>query len=323
MGIQVIQGNESDAQQFLHSNSRGSAFLDPRVHSKLGLDVEWWFAAKGSEKYLLLPVWLDENSRAAIPPFSYYFGPCWGDVFLQRPISSQFSDSQKIYKLLLGHLFAKYKNFTFELSPEDLDVRSFVWWNDVAANPKVHITPRYSARITDLNTNTPLDIRSRFRTLRRREVARAEESNEFLFIDFTDWRLVEEGYIQVISRSGGEVTQEVLQTLRSMRLLDRPEQALSIGAIERNTGKLASFIFIMRGKGVANLVVSFTNPEFRSTGVGPLTTLEAIMRSRDLGDSVFDFNGANSPNRGDDKHSYGASPILYFKVSSLKECARV
>ena len=28
----------------------------------------------------------------------------------------------------------------------------------------------------------------------------------------------------------------------------------------------------------------------------------------------FDFNGANSPLRGDDKHSYGASEKLYFQL---------
>ena len=28
----------------------------------------------------------------------------------------------------------------------------------------------------------------------------------------------------------------------------------------------------------------------------------------------FDFNGANSPFRGDDKHSYGAEEKLYFQL---------
>ena len=29
---------------------------------------------------------------------------------------------------------------------------------------------------------------------------------------------------------------------------------------------------------------------------------------------IFDFNGANSPNRGDDKHSYGAKENLFFDL---------
>ena len=31
--------------------------------------------------------------------------------------------------------------------------------------------------------------------------------------------------------------------------------------------------------------------------------------------NYLDFNGANSPNRGDDKHSYGAGQELFFEIN--------
>ena len=32
----------------------------------------------------------------------------------------------------------------------------------------------------------------------------------------------------------------------------------------------------------------------------------------------LDFNGCNSPNRADFKHSFGAEPVLFFRVTSVK-----
>ena len=36
---------------------------------------------------------------------------------------------------------------------------------------------------------------------------------------------------------------------------------------------------------------------------------------------VFDFNGANSPNRADDKHAFGAETLQYFNLSLRKDDA--
>ena len=46
-----------------------------------------------------------------------------------------------------------------------------------------------------------------------------------------------------------------------------------------------------------------------------LNILSSIMSAKNNGKKVFDFNGANSPDRGDDKHSYGAKYKLYFEVN--------
>jgi lipid II:glycine glycyltransferase (peptidoglycan interpeptide bridge formation enzyme) len=46
----------------------------------------------------------------------------------------------------------------------------------------------------------------------------------------------------------------------------------------------------------------------------PASVFKAIETARDRGLKYFDFNGANSPDRGDNKHSYGAEPVLYFDI---------
>ena len=42
---------------------------------------------------------------------------------------------------------------------------------------------------------------------------------------------------------------------------------------------------------------------------------EAIMQNKKNKLDIFDFNGANSPQRGDHKHSFGAKLKLFFKLS--------
>ena len=40
----------------------------------------------------------------------------------------------------------------------------------------------------------------------------------------------------------------------------------------------------------------------------------AIKTTKDNKLEIFDFNGANSPMRGDNKHSFGAKSTMYFKL---------
>jgi hypothetical protein len=46
----------------------------------------------------------------------------------------------------------------------------------------------------------------------------------------------------------------------------------------------------------------------------PASVFKAIETARDRGLKHFDFNGANSPARGDNKHSFDAEPVLYFDI---------
>jgi len=46
-------------------------------------------------------------------------------------------------------------------------------------------------------------------------------------------------------------------------------------------------------------------------GVNSLLTYKSLLHAKARGLRVFDFNGANSPNRADDKHAFGASAVFY------------
>jgi hypothetical protein len=72
---------------------------------------------------------------------------------------------------------------------------------------------------------------------------------------------------------------------------------------------------VLRASSVSNLVLNLTSDEYRKSGISAYGVHASIQKAISLGDTVFDFNGANSPRRGDDKHSYGAEEKLYFDIS--------
>lgn len=105
------------------------------------------------------------------------------------------------------------------------------------------------------------------------------------------------------------------QALERLGNLAGTEWASLTIAKERETGVTGSAVCTLRAKGISNMVLNLTHPEHKKSGVGTWAVLHSVLNAKNLGDDVYDFNGANSPRRGDDKHSYGAEDVLYFRLS--------
>jgi hypothetical protein len=63
-----------------------------------------------------------------------------------------------------------------------------------------------------------------------------------------------------------------------------------------------------------NLVMSLVSPRARNAGMMTYLIDYAIQSSLNDGLLLFDFNGANSPLRAQNKHTYGSEPVLYFRI---------
>jgi lipid II:glycine glycyltransferase (peptidoglycan interpeptide bridge formation enzyme) len=78
--------------------------------------------------------------------------------------------------------------------------------------------------------------------------------------------------------------------------------------------ELAALTLLIEDGKTANLVFNLVAREFREFGIMTHMVTNAILLSRDLDLETFDFNGANSPNRALDKHSYGSRQVLFFRI---------
>jgi hypothetical protein len=251
-----------------------------------------------------------------LPDFTYFVGPFWSNVALSRPASSRFTDLLAGFELSIPILIQKYGDLRFQLSPIDWDVRFFSWWNyGLEGMPKFSIEPRYSARLSGLQNSSHERLLAGFRELRRREIRRVSSSGDFELDNRADWSEIVHLYGQVFDRQADLKMADVKQPLEPLRILHE-KGSLRVVANRLSTGgALASVAVLLEAKGEVNLVINATATKYLKSGIAAKTVFDAILRSREAGSDVFDFNGANSPNRGSDKHSYGAQPLLFFQIN--------
>ena len=66
------------------------------------------------------------------------------------------------------------------------------------------------------------------------------------------------------------------------------------------------------------MIINLIDEKWKKVGLSVFSTFETILSAKKKKFEVYDFNGANSPNRGDDKHSYGALQKLFFEIKYLE-----
>lgn len=305
-----------ESKLFWERNTEGRAFNNPDFLETLAPEVDWWRLAKGSETFAMWPVPLDDSGKMYFPDFTYFVGPFWSNVALSRPASSRFSDLLAGFELSVPILIQKYGDLRFQLSPIDWDVRFFSWWNyGLDGMPKFSIEPRYSARLSDLQNSSHERLLAGFRELRRREIGRASSSGDFELDNRADWSEIVDLYGQVFKRQADLGAVDSKPSLEPLRILHEKGFLKIVSNRMSSGGALASVAVLLESKGEANLLVNATATKYLKSGVAAKTVFDAILLSREAGSDVFDFNGANSPNRGSDKHSYGAQPLLFFQIN--------
>lgn len=314
--INVCKVGFEKAREFWESSPHATAFTSPEVCRALGFEVEWWVALKGATPFVLWPVVMgDTPSQASPPPFSYYFGPIWSLDATNKSPTSSLSDAQLCYGALLEEILRSHSGVEFELNPSLTDVRVFDWWNyGQEAQARFRIQPRYTARVSDLQAKDPDTILASMRKWRRIEVRRARGGGEFEIVPDVPMSFFSQMREETLARQGLVQDFEEARTIPKFEALVDRGLAFLLGVREINTGQLVAANLVLDGPSEANLVLSALKPSHRNEGVGPLATYEALLAARQRGKEIFDFNGANSPQRGDDKHSYGAPAVLYFAL---------
>lgn len=319
--INVAEVSSEQALAIWSSSPQASVFTSPIVWAKLGISVSWWVAFKGNTPFVLWPIVKSSFSsrRVGVPPFSYFFGPIWTNEAWSKSATSRLADSHACYTALLERVLPELDELTFELHPTLYDVRVFDWWNyDLPGQPRFRILPRYSAQLTELQDQDSNQILANMRKWRRVEIRRASVSSDFEIVRNIPLSDIVEIRSETFARQGIDEVEEEIELLPKLQKLLEVGLAYSLGVIERSSGQIVSANLVLDGPQDSNLVLSALRTSYRSHGVGPLATFSAILDAQSRGKSVFDFNGANSPQRGDDKHSYGAKPILYFELAYSK-----
>lgn len=315
MAIEIKPIETQEVLSFWNDSPHSSIFTHPQVLSKLSKKVDWWMAIKGKQPQCVWPVCLPDGDQIGLPDLTYYIGPLWSSRVYPLPAHRWLARTTEVYNSFIEHFLNKYDGIHACLPKGQHDVRAFDWWHYHESNkPRFAIRPRYTACIFDLNKKSREQVLADFRQLRRRELRDTEGLPPPPRTD--QWRT--EDLIRLYSDVMDPEDADIEERNRKMipALVDLVKSGFGeVIAFQdpKNQNTIAACL-LLYGKNEANMVLNLVDADWRSTGLPAWLITESIKTAQMKGMASFDFNGANSPNRGDDKHSYGALPVLYFEI---------
>lgn len=314
--LTIEQVSEKCAKLFWQESPHATVFTCPDVLVQMSKAVDWWICRKGNQPLCLWPVCLSAESIVKLPGYSYFVGPMLSFEALMTPPHRRLALDTAIFEGLIMQLSSKYGAIEASLPIGIDDVRVFDWWNYNDPNKnRIRIQPRYTARIVDLQTKTMDEVASAYRELRRRELRKIERGTDFAAANNCSALEITDLYAEVMQRQGLQINSHASTEIETLISLVRSGFGYVTAYRDKSdSSNLAYVALVLYAKNVANLILNVVGNQHRSSGLPAAGITMAIRQAKELGCDVFDFNGANSPNRGDDKHSYGAVSQLYFDL---------
>lgn len=303
----------SVAQNFWEDSPNQNIFNNPSFLSNFkGIEIYGVF--KGEELLCCWPIMKASKKILEIPNFFYYFGPFWGKKIINLPIHSWLPTSKNVYSKFIEYFKSKFSRFHFQMHYSLQDIRIFDWWDHNKKKKYFKVFPRYTACISDLSNMNSNQIKEKYRYVRRYELKKFQQhlgDIEKFDIKKTDL------FKYYINFADANYTLSKKKDLnKSLDLIFELVQK-GFGEItsirEKKTKKIIYLNLVLFDKKSVHLLINVAQKEWRKKGIITWGVDNLLNRYKSKY-SIFDFNGANSPQRGDDKQSYGASEKLFFQI---------
>jgi hypothetical protein len=307
--------SSSQAQDFWNSAPGASVFTEPAVLERLCRRVDWLLARKGDVPVCLWPVCLPDGVVPAIPEFCYYIGPVWNLHGTQAPVHRWLADSTSVYQGFVRLMLPRYGKIRAQLPLGMHDVRVFDWWNyHEPRQPRFTIRPRYTACLRNVQSLGEDQLQGNLRNKRRQILRAILRQGVPPRSEIWETEELVELYQDVMGSRVNGIPAACLENIRALAALARQGRG-EVVAFRDGGGEIMSAGMLLYGNGVANLVLCLTASKWRDEKITLWTMYSMILAGKARGMDTIDFNGANSPRRADDKHSYGAGAELFFELS--------
>lgn len=305
--IRVEQVGPEIAHSVWSASPHATPFTNPDVLKSFFPGVEWWAVIRGNDLVSAWPVPLDSAGRPTNSGWFYFVGPIWDQKHFPPPAHRWLASCLDVYTGFIEALITRFGKLSASLPPPQTDVRAFTWWKYHDGAP-IRVVPCYTAQILDLHTKSWGDVLAGMRQVRRYELRNSS-------IERINWSAQvnpDELTSLYLERTPGDRSLVVRDMQNLLRLVDEGWGCCTVA--RDDDGQLASAAVVLSDRRTANVVINSVSEKWKKTGLNAHTVARTIEKAARSGHRAFDFNGANSPQRGDDKHSYGAVPILYFDL---------
>jgi len=303
-----------EAQNFWNNAHDASAFTEPEILERLSQRVDWLLASKGDVPVCLWPVCLPDGISPGIPEFCYYIGPVWNEHGTRAPAHRWLADSTQVYEGLIVLMVKRYGKIHAQMPLGMLDIRVFDWWNyHEPLKPRFVIRPRYTACIRGLQSIDEERLLADFRNKRRQILRGIMKDGVPQRSDHWQEDELVRLYYEVMENQQLEVSKSRHEGVLALCGLVKQGKG-EVVAFRNEHGEIMSAGMLLYGKNVANLVLCLTSNKWRDEKLTLWTMYSMLIAGKAKGMDIIDFNGANSPLRADDKHSYGAKAELFFEL---------
>lgn len=305
--------------QFVEGSSQGTVFCYSGFLRSLGESIERYFVLKEGQPVAAAVMLVRDGVPLPAPyHFSCYHGVLFSGPIEELPMHRRVLERLRLVDFLLAELSKRFRCLSFCLHHEFTDLRSFLWFNyHEPEKGKFSVELYYTGLLRLPRSVTQEEYLKQVRDVRRqeynraiREAVRMEPSEDIDLLDSLHDLTFRR---QSISRSADEV-----KLLRSIagEALKGGFGKLWIARLP--SGEAASAYFFLFDKRCAYYLFAANHPDFRKSAASSLLMFEVIDLFRKQDINTFDFCGINSPNRGDFKTSFNASPTPYYVLNWAK-----
>lgn len=298
--------------RFVSSSPQGNVFCLTHFLDALDTEYQLWLVRQGQDSQLGAITIKDGEKQLIRNPFMYQ-GLLFGKKFTEGTGHSQVPNALRVIDFLLAGLEGKFKKISFSLHHQFGDLRSFQWFHYHQPQlGRFKINLQYTGLIGLSAFKDFSDFLASIRTTRRYEYNKAvkdslkvETSQDIDVLDYLHKLTFQR---QDIGRN-----EDAGRLLRNIAT-----SALSGGFGElllcRNKDCVISATLYLFDSKCGYYLYGANHPEHRDKYGGTLLMIENIRRCKERGLEWVDVCGINSPNRGDFKVSFNATPTPYFEV---------
>jgi hypothetical protein len=317
-GMEVGRCHDQDLwDRFVASSPQGAVFCSSHFLAACDADVDYWMLERNGVAKIAMPV-VHRSGEPWSPPFSYYLGPMLAPEIDDLPIHRKAGWLQSAMAELLQALAQHYDAFILEMHHTLDDVRAFDWFNYHAPESgRCKIEPRYTGLVDLTVTQSVDELLRQGRKDRRQDRRRAEEAGLVMrhSRDVDDIELLIELYAETFQRQGLETNPDDIDALVSISNAALKNGFGEFIVIEDVNAKALATQLCLMDQRSAHAVANASRSEALNSGASALACLGFVNTALREGLRWADFNGANSPDRADFKHSFGAAPALYFSIA--------
>lgn len=312
--FRAVRLTELQAHDVWERSAEASAFNRPSYLSRLVDEVEWWGVERAGRCLAAWPlVRPSPESGLGPPPFCYYVGPMFARELREDANAARaWHGYAASFRALVEAVTTHHAAFAFSLPLGLTDLRILSWWNfDHPGQPGFHVVPRYTARVDLAAHADGMSLLGSFNSDRRRRTRQWSRVPPHRYDDVDTARILDL-HDQTLRRTGGDIGPDRHRALARVADLARSGAGRIIGFSDGPGQAAEGVVILLEGPQTMNNVFNSVSDSHCRTGLSSWMTWQALLHAKSKGVRWFDMNGANSPRRADDKHSYGARAEIYF-----------